>query len=240
MISNAISAQPKTTEECQDQFDALCAHFGVSKSSAGAEKLSKLRELDAQTLVGAIMKLKHHTFRPATDSSFIQPGLVKYNHSGTFAAEFKKRNCKLLIGEVLNEETLYSITNPPEPNLESLRRQVGNYYAATTADRVLEHYQLPGSKEKEAWATLFGNIVSDGQVRAPSRALAMSLFEHGVSVQDIWRYRIAYRLSFITDTIAPMSFGIAHATDKPFWKCVPTSTSTSTSIPSSFATFNVY
>lgn len=218
MISNAIPAQPKTVMECQDQFDEVCSYFGIEKSAPGKEKLERLRGIDAQTLVGAIMKLKHHTFRPVTDSSFIQPDIVKYHHSGEFAAEFKRRGFKLLIGEVLNEETLYAVTNGPEPNGDSLRLQVSNYYSPQTTDRVLEHYALPESKETNEWCSLYGNIIADGQVRAPSRSLANSLFEHGVGLEDIWRYRIAYRLSFITEKIAPKSFGVAHAMDKPFWK----------------------
>lgn len=217
MISNAIPTQPKTVNECQEQFDELCSHFSISTSLSSADKLSKLRELDAETLMSAIMKLKHHTFRPVTDNSFIQPGIMEYHRSGAFASEFKKRNFKLYIGEVLNEETLYGVTNGPEPNLESLNLQVNNYYAQNTTSRVLEHYTLPESKEKKDWGTLYGNIIADGQVRAPSRFLANSLAEHGVSVEDIWRYRIAYRLSFITEKIAPKEFGVAHAMDRPIW-----------------------
>jgi hypothetical protein len=44
------------------------------------------------------------------------------------------------------------------------------------------------------------------------------LVANGVGLQDVWRYQIAYRLSFIDETVAPMSFGVAHAMDKPFWK----------------------
>jgi carboxylesterase type B len=219
MISNAIPTQPKTMAESQDQFNELCQHFAISASLSHGEKLSMLRALDANTLMGAIMKLKHHTFRPVTDLEFIQPGIIEYHRSGAFAAEFKKRGFRLLIGEVGNEETLYAVTNGPEANLESLRVQVGNYYSSTTSERVLEHYELPPcSAEKSEWATLYGNIIADGQVRAPSRFLANSLWEHGVAMRDIWRYRIAYRLSFITEQIAPASFGVAHAMDKPFWK----------------------
>jgi carboxylesterase type B len=218
MISNAIPAQPKTVEECQNQFDEVCEYFDIPKSSHGKEKLSKLRDIDAKTLVEAIMNLKHHTFRPVTDESFIQSGIIDYLRNGTFAQDFRRHGFKLLIGEVLNEETLYAVTNPPDPDVTSLHLQVSNYYAATTTDRVLQHYTLPQSTEKSAWASLYGNIIADGQVRAPSRFLANSLLEHGVRLEDIWRYRVAYRLSFINEKIAPKSFGVAHAMDKPFWK----------------------
>ncbi|QSZ36146.1 hypothetical protein DSL72_007271 [Monilinia vaccinii-corymbosi] len=217
MLSNAIPAQPKTPAECQDQFDELCRFFSIPKESSGAEKLSALRKVESTKLVGAIMKLKRHTFRPVTDSSFIQPGMMDYHRSGAFAREFKRRNFKILIGETLNEETLYAAINGPEANLESLRLQILNYYAPATTCRVLQHYTLPTTQEKSDWTSLYGHIISDGQVRAPSRLLANSLFANGVEVGDIWRYRIAYRLSFITDAVAPRSFGVAHTMDKPFW-----------------------
>lgn len=44
-----------------------------------------------------------------------------------------------------------------------------------------------------------------------------TLVKHGVGIEDIWRYRIAYRLSFITEKIAPNPFGVSHAMDRPFW-----------------------
>ncbi|KAL3417649.1 hypothetical protein PVAG01_10659 [Phlyctema vagabunda] len=217
MISNAIPAQPKTPTECQDQFDELCAFFAVSRHLSGAEKLAALRRIDSRSLVDAIMQLKNHTFRPVTDSSFIQPGMMAYHRDGTFAREFKKRNFRLLIGEMLNEETLYAATNGPEADVDSLRLQVSNYYAPATTARALQHYTLPTSTEKSDWTTLYGHIISDGQVRAPSRFLANSLFTNGVNVEDIWRYRISYRLSFITNDVAPASFGVTHAMDKPIW-----------------------
>lgn len=219
MISNAIPAQPKTSEECQEQFDELCSKFDIAKDSSHSKKLSQLRKIDASTLAAMIMKLKHHTFRPITDSSFIQPGVIEYHRSGAFASQFKSRGFKLLVGEVENEETLYAVTNGPEANFESLHLQVSNYYAPATTDRVLQRYPLPSaSATKEEWMAVYGKIVSDGQVRAPTRFLANNLFQHGVPVKDIWRYRISYRLSFIDEKVAPMSFGVAHAMDKPFWK----------------------
>lgn len=69
-----------------------------------------------------------------------------------------------------------------------------------------------------AKTSAIGRIIADGQVRAPSRALAQNLVRNGVPIDDIWRYQIAYRLSFIDDKIAPASMGVAHAMDKPFWK----------------------
>ena len=119
---------------------------------------------------------------------------------------------------MLNEESLYSVYNPPEPNEESLRLQIANYYGPTTADRVLPWYKVPTSTDKKEWLALYGSIISDGQVRAPSRFLVNSLIEHGVDIKDIWRYQIAYRISFIDEKSAPMDWGVTHAMDRPIWK----------------------
>ncbi|KAL4798686.1 alpha/beta-hydrolase [Aspergillus venezuelensis] len=218
MYSNAIPAQPKTPEECQPQFDELCEYFSIPASSSGAEKLQRLRALPATDLCAAIMNLKHHTFRPVTDNVFIHADLFTYYRSGTFASEFKRRNLRLLIGEVANEETLYAVTNGPEASLVSLETQISNYYSPATTTRLLTHYDLPSeSTNRDDWQAVFGRIVSDGQVRAPSRFLVNNLIENGVDTKDVWRYVIAYRLSFITEKVAPASFGVSHAMDRPFW-----------------------
>ncbi|RSL64570.1 hypothetical protein CEP53_004010 [Fusarium sp. AF-6] len=218
MDSNAIPAQPKSLKDTQAQFDELCEHFGVEKSWPADKKLASLRKLSVQELIEAIPKLTHHTFRPVTDDLFIHSGMMEYLQSKEFADEFKARGYKILIGEVANEETLYSTYNSPEePTLESLKMQVMNYYAPEVTERAIECYPLPTSNDLALWKKLFGNIISDGQVRAPSRALVKHLEENGVNISDIWRYQIAYRLSFIDEKVAPLSFGVAHAMDKPFW-----------------------
>ncbi|KAH8429220.1 uncharacterized protein LDX57_006887 [Aspergillus melleus] len=217
MYSNAIPTQPKTPEDCQSQFDELCEHFGIASSLPGPDKLTALRQVSAQDLCDAIMKLKHHTFRPVTDGVFIHPNIFNYYRDGSFAREFKRRGLRIFIGEVLNEETLYAVTNGPEASRESLELQVSNYYSPSTTSRLLQHYSLPTSTEKNDWEAVFGRIVSDGQVRAPSRFLVDNLLSNGVDIRDVWRYLIAYRLSFITPQVAPESFGVSHAMDRPFW-----------------------
>ncbi|KAH7165431.1 Alpha/Beta hydrolase protein [Dactylonectria macrodidyma] len=218
MDSNAIPAQPKSLADGTEQFGELCAHFKIEVSLSPERKLARLRQISALDLVKAIPHLKQHTFRPITDGIFIHTGMFEYLQSQEFADEFNARGYRILIGEVLNEETLYSAYNgPTEPTIEALQLQVSNYYAPEVTNRILQCYGLPKSENLEEWKTLFGQIISDGQVRAPSRALLKHLVANGVNIQDTWRYQIAYRLSFIDEKIAPMSFGVAHAMDKPFW-----------------------
>lgn len=221
MCSNAIPAQPKHLKDVDVQFEEVCSYFKIDSGLSGKEKLDKLRGVSDKDLVIALSHLKNHTFRPITDDLFLHSGMYDYLQSDHFAEEFLRRKFKLLIGEVANEETLYSTYNSPEePTLEALRLQISNYYAPELTDRILKEYKLPDTDDLDEWKSCFGRIISDGQVRAPSRALVKGLISNGVPLEKIWRYRIAYRMSFITEDYAPKSFGVAHAMDRPIWKYV--------------------
>jgi carboxylesterase type B len=157
MDSNAIPAQPKSLSDTKEQFNELCSHFNIDLQASSAEKLARLRQKTAQELVTAIPNLKNHTFRPVTDGHFIQQGMAEYLASREFASAFKASKARLLIGEVLNEETLYSTYNSPsEPTVEALRMQIGNYYALDVTERILKCYSLPDSKDLAEWKRLFG------------------------------------------------------------------------------------
>ena len=223
MCSNAITAQPKTLSEVEGQFDELCEAFSIPGEVDGKTKLGLLRKIPADELVGAIHNLKQHTFRPVTDDLFVHSGMGEYIANGQFAAEFTRRKMKLLIGEVANEDTLYTQFNgPQQPGKEALLLQLSNYYAPKTVDRVIQQYKLPDTDDLAAWKAVFGHIIADGQVRASLRHLVSSLYRHGVSVHDVWRYRIDYRLSMITEDVAPLSYGVSHAMDGPVWRYVCT------------------
>lgn len=221
MCSNAIPAQPKHLKDVDVQFEELCSYFKIDPSLSGNAKLEKLRGVGDKDLLESLAHLKNHTFRPITDDIFLHSGMYDYLQSKTFADEFLSRKFKLLIGEVANEETLYSTYNSPkEPTLEALRLQISNYYAPELTDRILKEYKLPDTKDLDEWKSCFGRIISDGQVRAPSRVLVKGLISNGVPLKDIWRYKIAYRMSFITEDVAPKWYGVAHSMDKPIWKYV--------------------
>lgn len=241
MDSNAIPAQPKSLSDGQTQLEELYEYFGLPVDLPANEKLAGLRKKSWQDLLQATSKLQNHTFRPITDKILVHNGMIEYVNSASFATDFKNAGFRLLSCEVLNEETLYSTYNSPtQPNEDSLRIQISNYYSPAVTERVLEFYNLPVSEGLEEWQKLFGKhhatvsikyhfkvsfddsitgtIVADGQVRAPARSMVKSLADNGVSIRDTWRCQVAYRLSFITEKIAPSSFGVAHAMDKPFWK----------------------
>lgn len=161
MDSNAIPAQPKSLHDVQSQFDELCQFFGLPVGLSGKDRLSELRKKSWQDLLQATTQLQNHTFRPVTDNIFIHDGMIEYANSASFASDFKKAGLRILSCEVLNEETLYSTYNAPtEPNMDSLRMQVSNYYAPAVTDRVLQLYNLPDSKNLEDWQKLFGKCSS--------------------------------------------------------------------------------
>lgn len=157
MDSNAIPAQPKSLADVRGQFDELCEYFQIQTSLPGPEKLSALRGVSSGDLVKAIPHLKNHTFRPVTDDIFVHSGMIEYLQSKEFADEFKSRGYKILIGEVRNEETLYSSYNAPtEPTVDALKLQVSNYYAPQVTDRAVQEYKLPASNKLEDWQKTFG------------------------------------------------------------------------------------
>jgi carboxylesterase type B len=155
--SNAIPAQPKSLSNGQSQLEELYEYFELPVDISSKEKLTRLREKSWQDLLLATPKLQTHTFRPVTDNIFIHDGMIEYVNSSSFATDFKNAGFRLLSCEVLNEETLYSTYNSPtQPNRDSLRIQISNYYSPAVTDRVLEFYDLPTSKDLQEWQKLFG------------------------------------------------------------------------------------
>jgi hypothetical protein len=96
------------------------------------------------------------------------------------------------------QELLYGITNPPE-NLNSLTTQLENYYRSSQVVRIKAMYGTPSTfdassaSDRSDLRTLYGRMVADGQVYVPSRSLVKVLFDHGVSMDRILRYRLTWR-----------------------------------------------
>ncbi|KAF1932805.1 alpha/beta-hydrolase [Didymella exigua CBS 183.55] len=228
--SNAIPAQPKTLDEVETQFQNVLSTFSISTDLPPSERLDKLRSIPASTLVSRIFDLDIHTFRAVTDGEMIPSDLMANIHFGRFAARFKQRRMRILLGEAETEEVLYSLTNPPPDfsNKEMLKA-LNNYYAGPVCETLLSLYKNKGSAadervasalsledEQEKAKRLFGLITSDVQVRAPIRVLSKALFDGGVPAERILRYRVAYRPE-CTDKVYPRNFGVTHAADGMSW-----------------------
>lgn len=212
------------------QLQNVLSTLNIPDSLAPDERLNKLREVPASALVEKIFDFEIHTFRGVTDNEMIPSNLISNIHSGAFAARFKERGMRILLGEAETEEVLYGLTNPP-PSSSSNDMLIGlnNYYAMPVCEKLLSLYNSEGSSadariksalsekhDKDKSKQLFGLITSDVQVRAPIRVLSKALYDGGVTTEHILRYRVAYRPE-CTDQVYPKSFGVTHAADGVSW-----------------------
>jgi carboxylesterase type B len=212
------------------QLQNVFSVFNISKSSSPEDRLDQLRKVSASSLVENIFDLDIHTFRGVTDNDMIPSDLVSNIHSGAFAACFKERGMRILLGEAETEEVLYALTNPPPSSSESdMLQGLNNYYALPICKNLLSLYTSKGSSAESRVANassqdddaekakqLFGLITSDVQVRAPIRVLSKALFDGGVPPEHILRYRVAYRPD-CTDKVYPRNFGVTHSADGVSW-----------------------
>lgn len=244
--SNAIPAQPKSLQEgthisipsasyhspitADAQLQNVFHTFSISSDLSLSARLDALRLIPASDLVSKIFSLSIHTFRGVTDSEIIPSDLIANIHSGRFAARFKERGMRILLGEAETEEVVYSLTNaPPDFTDDAMLRGLNNYYASPVCEALLSLYTQQGGAADERVASvlslkddetkakrLFGLMTSDVQVRAPIRVLSKALFDGEVPARRILRYRVAYRPE-CTDKVYPKSFGVTHAADGVSW-----------------------
>ncbi|KAJ9111612.1 hypothetical protein QFC22_006483 [Naganishia vaughanmartiniae] len=222
--SNAIPTNPKTLEEVQPQFDELLEVHGISQALSGKEKLAALRSLDAKVLMEKVKQMTRHTFRPVADGKFFPKDLFARFMNGEFAKQFEKRGMSLLVGEVLNEECTYRMGAPKDSS--KLRAEIANLYPGSVTEKLIHAYAvdkihlaaaLPdpnpyiGETEK-----LYGDIVSDGQVRAPERLLIQQLRDAGVPLERVHRYLIGFKPDFVKKVL-PGVMGVPHGSDSVIW-----------------------
>ncbi len=224
LISNGLGLQPKDVEESQEQFELLAEAFNISRDLSGKEKLEKMRSIPFKELASKIMSLELHTFRASTDNQFVSPTLFHDIWSGKFGQLVNKSKIDIIIGEVINEYSIYANTNPPKTSID-FKNQLHNYYPSKLVKSLLEIYPpLPDKnleksnpeKYKQELKELFGIIVSDMQVYVSSRLLVTGLYKGGVPLNKIHRYRMAYRAKFFDEYESP-SQKVPHAGDVPIW-----------------------
>ncbi len=223
MISNGLAIQPKTIEESQEQFEQLAEAFGISRDLPSTEKLKRMRAIPFEKLADEILNLKLHTFRACTDDKFVSPTLFNDIYDGKFGEEFAKSGRSVIIGEVVNEFSIYANTNPPKTP-EDFRNQLHNYYPAHVVEALLDLYptvpedliKTDPASYMERTKKLFGTIVSDMQVHSSGRLFVNGLIKGGVPINRIFRYRVAYRAKFF-DNIEPPASRVPHGGDMPIW-----------------------
>ena len=217
MYSNSVSAQPRRPDQADEQFAELCAAFDITGSFE--QRLKGLREIKDTELAGKLMDLKYHTFRHVTDDEFVSSELSARSARFKFAAEFKRRGFKLIIGEVENEDRTYRGVNPPTSK-DDVLVQLQNYYSPETSARLLHLRPFTGTdSDPEHWKDLFGEIVAACQVHASERLFVSQLLHPstGLTTSDVMRYRISKRLAFYDAAGVPEEMGVAHGFCQPIW-----------------------
>ncbi|ORY56349.1 Alpha/Beta hydrolase protein [Pseudomassariella vexata] len=203
--SNAVAIQPDTTDgpALTAQFNEVCSIFNVPETTTTtSDKLEVLRAISCQDLIAGISKLKMHTFRTNTDGVFVPADFLSSLTSGAFATKLAENGTSILLGEVADE---------------ALPRHV--------VEAMLSKYDIPDDRDGDAdkWATVFSQMVADGQVHASIRGLTRFLLNppSGEGVKplprgELFRYRIAWRAKGLDAWIDP-KMGVCHAADTPIW-----------------------
>ena len=179
------------------QFEELISTLNIPASDSPAAKLAKLRAASPKQLVDAATRMKHHDFRSVTDSLFIAPTTLSSLSTGAFAAQLKRRNVRLLMGECRDEHFLYGTWYPPDNSLDSLFARLQADYPLPACEALVRHYYPtgalpPGCKD---WADAFGRVYADIQIHHLERGMASALARHGAG-HLLYRYRIEWRAAF--------------------------------------------
>lgn len=113
---------------------------------------------------------------------------------------------------------------PKDP--AKLRAEITNLYPGSVADKLIHVYtvdkiHLPTAlpdpnKHIGATEKLYGDIVSDGQVRAPERLLLQQLRDAGVPLSSVHRYLIGWKPTFVKKVL-PDVMGVPHGSDGVIW-----------------------
>ena len=218
--SNMVFSQPKSIDECEDQFNEVVDKLGMNGLN-GPEKLEKLRSLGFEFLEEFVPKLELHTFRAVSDSHFISPTILKDIQSGKFSKLLVEKNLRIVHGETDNEFYLYSLFNPPT-SLDTLPIEIENYYPRKVVPTLMDVYQVedkidPASPELEQQLIeMFGKITGDGQVYASTRGFINNLMKGGFPSERYFRYRVGYRGKWL-DKFMPPEVKVTHAYDQSIW-----------------------
>jgi carboxylesterase type B len=219
-FSNMIFAQPKSIDECKEQYDEIIDKLNI-KHLSSSDQLAKIRSLDYKFLETFIPGMELHTFRAVTDDNFISSKILKDIKSGEFSKMLINKKVRIMHGEVDNEGYLYSLLNPPI-SFEDLKTQIENYYPKKVALRLLDIYEvkekinLSDPDYKEQFAKIFGQIIADGQVYVSTRGFINNIIKGGFPAKDYYRYRVSFRGKFLDEHLDP-SLKVTHAYDKPIW-----------------------
>ncbi|UZJ54134.1 hypothetical protein CBS101457_003454 [Exobasidium rhododendri] len=215
--SNAATMPAKSLSDVAEQVAELCRHCGISPSLSSQDQLEELRNIEASKFMEIVPKLDMHTFRAVSgENEFVKSKWLPDMVNGGFGRWCRKENIVIMMGECANEDSVYSLVNPPTgPDFAaSLRRQLDNYYSEEVAKGLMHCCDIPWSSTSASdWAKVFGQVVSDSQVYANERLFVQLMVKEG---PPILRYRIEYRPAFL-DQYTPTTMGVGHTFDDSLW-----------------------
>lgn len=218
MWSNGPGVQPHSVEERQEQFDELLRELGIASSLAPADKMAKLRALQAKDLVDANNRMKLHEFRVTTDDSFVSSRLFENINNGDFARRMKARGVQLINGECRDEHFVYGSWRPLRSSTyQACFDRLLADYPRKTVETLMRLYspdkRLPkGCKD---WGDAFGRIYADCQVHNMERGF-ISRLEAGGAGSLVRRYRVEWRTKS-ADSVYPVEWGVCHGSDLSIW-----------------------
>ncbi|KAK6843049.1 hypothetical protein PG987_003909 [Apiospora arundinis] len=206
----------------QKQFDELLTALGIPSSLPREEKLQRLREMPAKTIVDSLEKMGITEFRATTDGDFISPETMSHINSGDFARRMKKRGMKLMNGECRDEHNLYRSWRTAKNSYEGVYTRLCADYPAIAVSKYLEDccgesQTLPSGMKD--WQDFFGYAYANLQVHCLERGFHRALVNHGLQPgKDLLRYRIEWRADCCG---YPPEWGVTHATDMAIWFWYP-------------------
>ncbi|CBQ70738.1 related to Acetylcholinesterase precursor [Sporisorium reilianum SRZ2] len=150
--SNAAIWPSKTVAETHGQLDELCSLLGVPSHLSDGDKIARLREVDALTLVRVLARMDMHTFRATRDSrpgAFVRPDWTTAMMDGRLGRWCAQHGVGFVIGECDEEEWVYRYINTPT-DARSLVRQVHNYYTLPLVHKMLPLYGVKVAETRSA------------------------------------------------------------------------------------------
>ncbi|EST06098.1 Carboxylesterase, type B [Kalmanozyma brasiliensis GHG001] len=148
--SNAAVWPSKSVEETQGQLDELCTQLDVPLSLTDADKIDRLRKVDALELAKVLARMEMHTFRATRDmqeGAFVRPDWTKAMMDGRLAKYCQEHGVSFVIGECDDEAWVYRYINTPTDH-KGLVRQLNNYYTLPLVEKMLPHYGVPATSRR--------------------------------------------------------------------------------------------
>ena len=206
IINQTIRSDPKTAEELQPQFDALCKALTLDPDSP--DILDILRD-PVNVRWTEIMKvietealgIKHGIFRACLSPDWIQtkPGPMERQRNGEFPRGLRERGVQsIVVGEVSDEWYNYSFSHPIYSPFD-VEEILSRYFPDRIAYNIVKCIgRVSEAKNSEEETMLLGSRLAAALVHLPIRLLHKDLLAAGFPV-------MRYRIEWIPEQLRPTS-----------------------------------